>query len=190
MDGKRKGLSGSDLVVTRLWFISPSPPRAGREKVLLKIRSTSRSRTLPRTLTKICERRVDPVDSTDPLAAAGMQYESQIETQRERYIQMNSTRKAVDVSAQTTRTKFDGVLLTIRSRKSYFQVTQAIERSLQRFHIPKLMEYVTHGNSAGVEAYVDSTSRPFSIFFEFEQAQQCALRGFPSNRSSTSSGML
>jgi len=33
-------------------------------------------------LTKICEWRVDGVDSTDPLAAAEMQYESQIETQR------------------------------------------------------------------------------------------------------------
>src|SRR5216684_1797830 len=92
---------------------------------------------------------------------------------------MNSTRKAVEVSAQTTRTKFDGVLLTIRSRKSYFQVTQAIERSLQRFHIPKLMEYVTHGDRAGVEAYVDSTSTPFSIFWDFEQGSAMRLAGIP-----------
>jgi hypothetical protein len=41
---------------------------------------------------------------------------------------MNSTHKAVEVSPQTTRTKFDGVLLTIRSRKSYFQVTRCIGR--------------------------------------------------------------
>src|SRR6202158_360981 len=92
---------------------------------------------------------------------------------------MNSTHKAVEVSAQTTRTKFDGVLLTIRSRKSYFQVTQAIERSLQRFHIPKLMEYVTHGDRAGVEAYVDSTSTPFSIFWDFEQGAVMRLAGIP-----------
>ena len=45
--------------------------------------------------------------------------------------------------------------LTIRSRKSFFEVTQAIESSMPRFHTPKLMEYVTHGNRAGVEAYVD-----------------------------------
>src|ERR1700686_3463452 len=92
---------------------------------------------------------------------------------------MNSTHKAVEVSAQTTRTKFDGVLLTIRSRKSYFQVTQAIERSLQRFHIPKLMEYVTHGDRAGVESYVDSTSTPFSIFWDFEQGSTMRLAGIP-----------
>jgi hypothetical protein len=61
---------------------------------------------------------------------------------------MKSTDKEVVVSAETTRTKFDGVLLTIRSRKSFFEVTQAIERSLQRFHIPKLMEYLTHGDRA------------------------------------------
>ena len=67
---------------------------------------------------------------------------------------MKSTDKGVGVSAQTTRTKYDGVLLTIRSRKSFFEVTHAIESDLQRFHIPKLMEYVTHGDRAGVEAYV------------------------------------
>jgi uncharacterized protein (DUF302 family) len=92
---------------------------------------------------------------------------------------MSSTHKAVDVSRQTTRTKFDGVLLTIRSRKSYFQVTQAIERSLQRFYVPKLMEYVTHGDRAGAEAYVDSTSKPFSIFWDMEQGSTMRLAGIP-----------
>ena len=89
------------------------------------------------------------------------------------------TDKAGEVSAQTTRTKFDGVLLTIRSRKSFFEVTQAIEMALPRFHIPKLMEYVTHGDRAGVEAYVASTSDPFSIFFDFEQGSTMRLAGIP-----------
>jgi uncharacterized protein (DUF302 family) len=92
---------------------------------------------------------------------------------------MNSTHKAVEAFAWTTRTKFDGVLLTIRSRKSFFEVIQAIERSLQRFHIPKLMEYVTHGDRAGVEAYVDSTSKPFSIFWDMEQGSTMRLAGIP-----------
>src|ERR1700747_1944462 len=87
--------------------------------------------------------------------------------------------KAEEVSAQTTRTKFDGILLTIRSRKSFFEVTQAIEMALPRFHIPKLMEYVTHGDRAGVEAYVDSTSKPFSIFWDFEQGSTMRLAGIP-----------
>src|ERR1700726_2061725 len=92
---------------------------------------------------------------------------------------MESTDKAVEVAAPTTRTKFDGVLLTIRSRKSFFEVTQAIEKALPRFHIPKLMEYVTHGNRAGGEAYVDSTSKPFSIFWDFEQGSTMRLAGIP-----------
>src|SRR6202023_1691559 len=92
---------------------------------------------------------------------------------------MKSTDKAVEVSAQTTRTKFDGILLTIRSRKSFFDITQAIEKALPRFHIPKLMEYVTHGDRAGADAYVDSTSKPFSIFWDFEQGSTMRLAGIP-----------
>lgn len=98
---------------------------------------------------------------------------------KERYIRTKSTDQAVEVSAQTTRTKFEGVLLTIRSRKSFFEVTQPIERNLHRFHTLKLMEYVTHGDRAGVEAYVDSTSKPFSIFWNFEQGSTMRLAGIP-----------
>jgi hypothetical protein len=94
-----------------------------------------------------------------------MQHDSLYESQ----MQMKSTAIAAEVSAHTTKTKYDGILLTIRSRKSFFEVTRAIEAALPRFHIPKLMEYVTHGDRAGVEAYVDSTSKPLSIFFDFEQ---------------------
>src|SRR6202795_4795438 len=92
---------------------------------------------------------------------------------------MKSTDNAMEVSTQTTTTKFEGVLVTIRSRKSFFEVTQAIERALPRFHIPKLMEYVTHGDRAGVEAYVDATSQPFSIFWDFEQGSTMRLAGIP-----------
>src|ERR1700756_2229728 len=87
--------------------------------------------------------------------------------------------KTEQVSAQATTTKFDGVLLTIRSRKSFFEVTQAIEMALPRFHIPKLMEYATHGDRAGAEAYDDSTSKPFSIFWDFEQGSTMRLAGIP-----------
>ena len=92
---------------------------------------------------------------------------------------MKSTDNAAEVSVQTTRTKYDGVLLTIRSRKSFFEVTRAIEKTLQRFHIPKLMEYTTHRDRAGVEAYVEATSTPFSIFWDFEQGSTMRLAGIP-----------
>jgi len=92
---------------------------------------------------------------------------------------MTHAAKAVEVVGQTTRTRFDGILVTIRSRKSFFEVTQAIERSMQRFHIAKLMEYVTHRDRAGVETYVESTSTPFSIFWDFEQGSTMRLAGIP-----------
>ncbi len=77
------------------------------------------------------------------------------------------------MSAQKTLTQFDGVLITIRSEKSYSEVTRAIESRLQRFSVPKLMEYVTHADREGLEAYVDEVSAPgkFSIFWEMEQGR-------------------
>jgi uncharacterized protein (DUF302 family) len=38
---------------------------------------------------------------------------------------------------------------------------------------------VTHGDRAGVEAYVNSTSAPFSIFWDFEQGSTMRLAGIP-----------
>ena len=82
---------------------------------------------------------------------------------------------------QNTLTSFDGVLITIRSDKSFFEVTKAIESSLQRFSVPKMMEYVTHADRAGLEAYVDEVSAPtkFSIFWEMEQGPTMRLAGIP-----------
>jgi uncharacterized protein (DUF302 family) len=141
MDGKRKGLSGSDVVVTR----------SGESIRSIRLASPQQP---------------------------GCNTKAKLKLKGEIHIQMKPD-QAEEVSAQTTRTKFDGVLLTIRSRKSFFEVTQAIEMALPRFHIPKLMEYVTHGDRAGVEAYVDSTSKPFSIFWDFEQGSTMRLAGIP-----------
>lgn len=44
---------------------------------------------------------------------------------------MGISDKPVEVSAHTTRTKFDGVLPTTRSRKSFFQVTAGIPIELK-----------------------------------------------------------
>jgi uncharacterized protein (DUF302 family) len=85
------------------------------------------------------------------------------------------------MSAQTALTKFDGILITIRSEKSFSEVTKAIESSLQRFSVPKMMEYVTHADREGLEAYVDEVSAPskFSIFWEMEQGPTMRLAGIP-----------
>jgi hypothetical protein len=85
------------------------------------------------------------------------------------------------MSAQTVSTKFDGVLVTIRSKKSFFEVANAIESSLQRFSVPRLMEYVIHADRQGLEAYVDRVSAPsnFSIFWEMEHGPTMRLAGIP-----------
>jgi uncharacterized protein (DUF302 family) len=85
------------------------------------------------------------------------------------------------MAAQQTLTKFDGALITIRSDKSFFEVISAIESTLQRFSVPKLTGYVTHGDRAGLEAYVDEVSAPskFSIFWEMEQGPTMRLAGIP-----------
>jgi uncharacterized protein (DUF302 family) len=85
------------------------------------------------------------------------------------------------MSGQAELTEFSGILTTIRSRKSYFEVTKAVEERLQRFSVPKLMEYVTHADREGVEAYVDEVSSPskFSIFWEMEQGSMMRLAGIP-----------
>jgi uncharacterized protein (DUF302 family) len=95
------------------------------------------------------------------------------ETQNERASRLMTAQKAL--------TQFDGVLVTIRSEKSFFEVTKAIESRLQRFSIPKQMEYVTHADRKGLEAYVDEVSAPsnFCIFFEFEQGSAMRLAGIP-----------
>lgn len=85
------------------------------------------------------------------------------------------------MSAEKTLTEFDGVLVTIRSKKSFLEVTKAIKASLQLFSISKLTEYVEEGDREGLEAYVKEVSAPsgFSIFWEMNQGPAMRLAGIP-----------
>ena len=85
------------------------------------------------------------------------------------------------MAADQTLTQFDGLLVTIRSKKSFFEVTENIEASLQHFSTPKLTEYVEQGNREGLEAYVKEVSAPsgFSIFWEMNQGPAMRLAGIP-----------
>jgi uncharacterized protein (DUF302 family) len=85
------------------------------------------------------------------------------------------------MAADKTLTQFDGLLVTIRSKKSFFEVTKTIEESLQQFSIPKLTEYVKQGDREGLEAYVEDVSAPsgFSIFWEMNQGPAMRLAGIP-----------
>jgi uncharacterized protein (DUF302 family) len=83
--------------------------------------------------------------------------------------------------AQTALTEFGAVLITIRSERSFFEVTKAVEASLQRLSVPRLMEHVAGGDREGLEAYVDRVSAPskFSIFWEMDQDPAMRLAGIP-----------
>ena len=83
--------------------------------------------------------------------------------------------------AQTALTEFDAVLVTIRSGRSFFEVTKAVEASLHRLSVPRLMEHVARGDREGLEAYVDQVSAPskFSIFWEMDQGPAMRLAGIP-----------
>jgi uncharacterized protein (DUF302 family) len=83
--------------------------------------------------------------------------------------------------AQTALTEFGAVLITIRSERSFFEVTKAVEASLQRLSVPRLMEHVARGDREGLEAYVDQVSAPtkFSIFWEMDQGPAMRLAGIP-----------
>jgi len=69
------------------------------------------------------------------------------------------------VSAETL-THFDGVLITIHSDKSFFEATKAIESSPQRLSVPRMAEYIRHGDRAGLEVHVDQVAAFFSQFPE------------------------
>jgi uncharacterized protein (DUF302 family) len=83
--------------------------------------------------------------------------------------------------AQTALTEFDAVLVTIRSDRSFFEVTKAVEANLQRLSVLRLMEHVARGDREGLEAYVDRVSAPskFSIFWEMDQGPAMRLAGIP-----------
>jgi uncharacterized protein (DUF302 family) len=85
------------------------------------------------------------------------------------------------MSTEKTRTGFEGVLVTIRSKKSFFEVTRGVEATLQHFSMPKLTEYVEQGNLEGLEGYVKEVSAPsgFSIFWEMNQGPAMRLAGIP-----------
>jgi uncharacterized protein (DUF302 family) len=78
-------------------------------------------------------------------------------------------------------TAFDGVLITIRSKKSFFDVTNAIESSLQRLSVQRLREFVEQENRTGLEDYVFEVSAPsgFAIFWEMNQGPSMRLAGIP-----------
>ena len=85
-------------------------------------RTTRNLQTWTRFSADVSGRSTDLLAPAEPKCNASARLNS-----KEEAIQMKTTD-----TAQATRTEFDGVLVTIRSRKSFFEVTQAIEKALPR----------------------------------------------------------
>ena len=86
------------------------------------------------------------------------------------------------MSAQTTtKTAFTCKLVTIRSKKSFAEVTNAIESMFQGFDLNKLRKLTEAKDAKAVAQYVDQVSKPhpFSLFFKLDQGSTMRLAGIP-----------
>jgi uncharacterized protein (DUF302 family) len=99
------------------------------------------------------------------------------------FIPLNRKAKGEEkMSAQTTTKKaFTCNLVTIRSKKSFAELTNAIERMFQWFDLDKLRKLTEAKGAKAVAQYVDQVSKPhpFSLFFRFDQGPIFRLAGIP-----------
>jgi uncharacterized protein (DUF302 family) len=84
-------------------------------------------------------------------------------------------------SQTTTKKAFTCNLVTIRSKKSFGEVTNAIETMFQDFDLDKLRKLTEAKDAKAVAQYVDQVSKPhpFSLFFKFDQGPIFRLAGIP-----------
>lgn len=83
--------------------------------------------------------------------------------------------------ATTTSTKFTCELLTIRSKKSFAQVTREVESTFQRYDLPELARLTAEGDTAKLAAFAERTGQPtgFAIFFQLDQGSTQRLAAIP-----------
>jgi uncharacterized protein (DUF302 family) len=86
------------------------------------------------------------------------------------------------MSAQTTsKTAFTCNLITICSKKSFAEVTNAIEGMFQCLDLNKLRKLTEAKDAKPVAQYVEQVSKPhpFSLFFKIDQGSIMRLAGIP-----------
>src|SRR5215831_9681803 len=64
------------------------------------------------------------------------------------------------MGAQITKTDFTGQLVTIRSKKSFVEVTVEIERLFQRYDLDKLRQLTAAGDAKELAAYAKRVGEP------------------------------
>jgi hypothetical protein len=89
----------------------------------------------------------------------------------------------VSASPEVTYTEFTCKLITIRTKKSFDEVTGALEGLFQKVDLPRLAEMTAAGDQAGIQQYFVEISgdHEFSIFFQLDQGSTQRLAGYPIN---------
>jgi hypothetical protein len=87
------------------------------------------------------------------------------------------------MSPQVTETEFTCKLITIRTKKSFTEVTGALESLFKPVDLQKMADMTAAGNQAGIQSYFKDVSgdHEFSIFFQLDQGSTQRLAGLPVN---------
>jgi uncharacterized protein (DUF302 family) len=85
------------------------------------------------------------------------------------------------MTAEITTKRFTCELVTIRSKKSFAEVTGAIERLFQRYDADKLRDLTAAGDVENLAAYARQVGEPtgFGIFYQLDMGSLMRLAGIP-----------
>src|ERR1700747_2342961 len=89
--------------------------------------------------------------------------------------------KGAKLEPQVAETEFTCKLITIRSKKSFAEVTDALENLFKMVDLQRLADMTVAGDQAGIHAYFEDLSgdHKFSIFFKLDQGSTQRLAGIP-----------
>jgi hypothetical protein len=87
------------------------------------------------------------------------------------------------VSPHVTETEFTCKLITIRTKKSFTEVTGALESLFKPVDLQKLADMTAAGDQAGIQSYFKELSgdHEFAIFFQLDQGSTQRLASLPVN---------
>lgn len=87
------------------------------------------------------------------------------------------------MSPRVTTTEFTCKLITIRTKKSFGEVTAAMEGLFATVDLKRLADMTAAGDQAGIQSYFEEISgdHEFSIFFQLDQGSTQRLAGYPIN---------
>jgi uncharacterized protein (DUF302 family) len=85
------------------------------------------------------------------------------------------------MSVSTTKTPFTCELVTIRSDKSFAEVTRAVESLFQHYDLQRLASLTAKADTEKLATYVKNIGEPtgFAIFFQLDQGSTQRLAGIP-----------